>query len=375
MKKPKLLYQNFEIINLLKNAKIPLGGAAVEWYTWLRAFKQIGCEVGLLTYKNHGLSNNQNQGFDIVESYHSSKGFPVIRRLTYRIPLLFSATKKYKPDFLIQGCATLNTGILAIIAKLLKIPFVHRIGSDMDVDGRIRKSFSFYTYPLYKYGIKISSHISCQNKYQYEILKEKYPKKSISVLYNPFFFKENKIKVRTERNYIAWVGNFRYEKNLPALAEVAAKFPNMEFRIAGTRFANTDADAAKGLEVLERLNNVKFLGHINNSEVTDLLSNALCLLNTSRLEGFSNTFLEAWSVGTPVVTTSNVNPDKIISNFNVGIVAENYSTIENKIKLLLNYNENEYKILSENCVNYVKENHDPIKLAKIFLEEMLNVKK
>ncbi len=70
---------------------------------------------------------------------------------------------------------------------------------------------------------------------------------------------------------------------------------------------------------LTKLQNVEFVGLIPHDEVTSFLTEAYCLLNTSLFEGFSNTFLEAFSVGTPVVTLG-VNPDFILTIYDLGFV-------------------------------------------------------
>ncbi|MCP5064117.1 MAG: glycosyltransferase [Ignavibacteriae bacterium] len=360
-------------MNLLKNADVPVGGAAVEWYTWIRAFRKLGCKFGLLTWEGAKNAVNERYDFDFVESYDLNKGIPKLRLLTYRIPSFYKTIKNYNPDFIMQGCATINTGILAFIAKLLGKPFIHRIGSDMDVDGRIDRTFSKWYLSVYYYGIKNATHISCQNKYQYNILTKKYPQKSISILHNPYFIKEQTFKNDNVKEYIAWVGNFRFEKNLPALAKIAKELPQYKFKIAGTKFAKTDDDSANGLEKLEQLSNIEFVGHITNDSIPEFLSKAYCLLNTSRLEGFSNTFLEAWAVGTPVMSTKNVNPDNIISDFNIGIVAENYEEMPKRLDDLIK--RKDYKKYEERCINYVKDKHDPVKLAEKFLQDMINCTK
>jgi len=364
----KLLYQSFEIMNLLKNADVPVGGAAVEWYTWIRAFRKLGCEFGLLTWRGASNAVKKKYDFDFVESYDLNKGIPKIRLITYRIPSFYKSIKKYNPDFIMQGCATMNTGILAFIAKLLGKPFIHRIGSDMDVDGRIDRTFSKWYLSIYYYGIRNASHISCQNKYQYNILIKRYPNKSISILHNPYFIKEHSYTKNNEKEYIAWVGNFRYEKNLPALAKIAVELPQYKFKIAGTKFAKTDEDSAKGLVKLEKLINVEFVGHITNDSIPEFLSKAYCLLNTSRLEGFSNTFLEAWAVGVPVISTKNVNPDNIITDYNVGIITDSYEDLPQVLDDLIE--RKKHKEFEQRCIEYVSNNHNPIKLAEKFLQDM-----
>jgi glycosyltransferase involved in cell wall biosynthesis len=365
----KLLYQSFEIINLFKNANVPIGGAAVEWFVWSQAFKKIGCDFGLLTWKGAKKTIKKEVNIDFVESYELDKGIPKIRLLTYRIPSFYKAIKRYNPDYILQGCATENTGILAFLAKLLGKPFIHRVGSDMDVDGRIARTFSKLSLAVYHYGIKNASHISCQNQYQYNILKKKYPNKSISILHNPYFYKKQHFN-NNNKEYIAWVGNFRYEKNLPALAAIAEKLPQYSFKIAGIKFYNTDEDTLAGLKKLQSLSNVEFIGYLNNDDIPEFLNNAYCLLNTSRLEGFSNTFLEAWAVGIPVVSTKNVNPDNIITDYKLGIITEKYEHLVNKIDNLIT--NKEYEEYSNRCIDYVKKKHDPLKLAKQFLDEMIN---
>ncbi len=369
----RLLYESFEIMNLISKKNVPTGGAAVEWYNWLKGFKKIGCEVGILTWKGSNAEIKEKEfDYDLVESYDLNKGIPKLRLFYYRIPSYYKAIKSYNPDFLLEGCATENTGIMAFLSKVTGKPFIHRIGSDMDVDGRIARNFSKLSLAVYYYGLKNADHISCQNKYQYEILKRKYPNKSISILYNSIEIKKPFNK-NVEKEYIAWVGNFRYEKNLPAVAEIVKKLSCYKFKIAGTRFSTTDEDAKRGLNELENLENVEFVGHLTNIEIRDFLSNAYCLLNTSRLEGFSNTFLEAWSVGIPVVTTINVNPDNIIKEHNLGIVAEDYESLPKIINELIS--SKGYLDFGERCFKYVSEKHNPEILATQFLNDMKSCKK
>lgn len=365
----KILYFDMQMPYLLSEISKPVGGAAVEWLTWLNSFKEIGCEPALLTWKGAKNIITKSVDFDIIESFKLNKGIPKIKFIIYEFPLLFWAVKKYSPDYIVQECANRFSGILAIIAKLLRIPFIHRIASDMDVDGRIKYNISKFYLMFYYLGVRLADHISCQNKYQYEILKKKYPKKSISILYNPYKIKET-INSKSNGKYIAWIGNFRYEKNLLALASVAKKLPQFQFKIVGTKLVDSDEDTNKGLAELKNLDNVEFLGHLNNNKIPGFLSNAYCLLNTSRLEGFTNTFLEAWAMGVPVITTKNVNPDNLITDFNLGIVADNYESLPEIIREFIL--SGRYEDYHEKCRNYIIKYHNPKYLAIQFLNDMKN---
>ena len=89
------------------------------------------------------------------------------------------------------------------------------------------------------------------------------------------------------------------------------------------------------------------------------------LLNTSNYEGLSNTFMEAWLVGTPIVTTVKVNPDNLIRKNNLGFVVETNTEMASKIKRISgNF---DYKSFFDRSNTFVKQNFDSIDQASKFL--------
>ena len=97
-----------------------------------------------------------------------------------------------------------------------------------------------------------------------------------------------------------------------------------------------------------------FTGFLQRAEVLPFLANARFLLNTSHYEGFSNTFLESLSVGTPVLSGVNVNPDSIISNNNLGII---YNDVFDLCKQYTAITPELYQLMSEKAKEYVARNH------------------
>ena len=207
----KLLYYSFVMPYLYKEDKRIIGGAAVQWKSWIKGFIDNKHQFGLLTFKGAQKLINRKLDFDIVESYNPNFGISRIRVLFYQIPKLIIAIKKYQPDCLIQGAATAHTGILMLIAKILRIPFIHRIANDPDVDERIYDMIHKREIFWYKLGVKYSDFIFAQNNYQYAKLKEKFPQKKIFILHNPFVVELNTTEIlpRKKRKYIAWIANFR----------------------------------------------------------------------------------------------------------------------------------------------------------------------
>jgi len=97
------------------------------------------------------------------------------------------------------------------------------------------------------------------------------------------------------------------------------------------------------------------------------LKDALCLLNTSLFEGFPNTFLEALSVGTPIVTMRNIDPDNIINKNNLGIVCDDDSAI---ISALSNIHNFDYSNFHSHSRKYLTENHNPENLVRKLLTKL-----
>ena len=120
------------------------------------------------------------------------------------------------------------------------------------------------------------------------------------------------------------------------------------------------------MKELKKLKNVEFVGYIKKDDILPFLSNAIVLLNTSHLEGFPMTFLEAWTMGVPVITTKNANPNNLISKNNLGMVVETYDDIPCTINKLIESEPNEN--LRFRCREYVEKHHDPETLARKLIE-------
>ncbi len=369
-KSKKILCLDYTLPYLYSDLDKYPGGAAVEWYHWIKGFKENNIKIGILTLKGAKNYITKELDFDLVESWDIKKGIPKLKLFYYVIPSIYKAIKNYNPDYLVQETASRNTAIMAIISKILHKKFIHRIGSDQDVDQRIKEKLSKFNSITYNLGLKLADIIFCQNQYQVKMLKKKFPNKKIFLIYNPYNIANNKkILGKSDRSFIAWIGSFTYLKNIPALLKVIKKNSNLKFKIVGKHVEN-NVDMATDLAIkeLKKIKNVEFVGFLKNEEIPGFLSGAYALLNTSWLEGFSNTFIEAWSVGTPVISTKNVNPDNIISNFELGILTDSYEDLPNALTQIISMSNDEYHDLSLRCINYVKENHDPETLAAKFLD-------
>lgn len=364
----KILFIDFTLPYLLKDAKHPIGGWAVQLNAWISGLCANGHRAGVLTWKGANSFINRRLDFDLIETYNPDKGVKIVKYFYGYIPALYKKTIQYKPDCIIQACAGLNTGIMAYISKRLNIPFFYRCTSDIDADDRYKRKLLKYEQIAYQYGIKQARAIICQNKYQYLHFKHRYPKIESYILPNPFYkIPELPTVPFFDRTYIAWLGVFRKEKNLPLLYEIARKCPEMVFKITGTPEKNLDGNTKKALIGLGELTNVEFTGYLPRRDIPQFLSKAIALLNTSHYEGFSNTFLEAFAVGTPVIALEKVDPNLIIAKNKLGFSVKDESDFSKIIKNLTN-NKQQYDAISSKGKEYVRINHDPAILAKKLIE-------
>ena len=363
----KILYFDFSIPYLIKDADYPVGGAAVEWLNWIKGFQENNDKVGVLTWKgaNKLLGDKANQ-FDMVETFGQDEGIRYVRTFNLRLPRFKEAIKNYQPDVVIQGCAALNTGLLSIAASGTNVPFVYRAANDMDADDRYKNRMSRYEAFFYQLGLKKATAIVCQNEYQFENFKKKFPNKPMIILHNPYEALETVApKLIDERKYIAWLGVFQPQKNMTALVEIVKALPSHQFRIGGKASSTSMDDATRlALKALEEAPNVTFEGYVKRTQIASFLSSAYLLLNTSHYEGFSNTFLEAFAVGTPIVCPRKVDPDHIIENNRLGMVAEDYDELPACIKRVID--NQDYSEMADRCLEYVVRKHNPKTLAAQF---------
>ncbi len=350
----KFLINEFYLPYLLKKLKCPSGGAAVETLALIKGLIYNGCRVGVLTWKGAKDFINRKTEFDIIEAFDREIGIRKIRWIYYRYPALIKSIKHYSPDCLLQKTAGIQTGILAHIGKNLNIPFIYRVANDMEVDERLYKRLSFYERKMYRYGLKNAGYIITQNDYQYNKLKEEYAKKRIFKIYNAFYL-SGEIEGERERKYIAWVGIFSQQKNLDVLVNIVNQLPKIDFKIAGMEpTKGIDENAKKALNALSKHKNVQFVGYLNRTEIMDFLANAYALLNTSHYEGFSNTFLEAFAAGTPVISL-NSDPDRILRKYKLGFLV-NLEAVAHVIKKLIN--DCDYEAYKVRMRDYLNSFHD-----------------
>ena len=115
-----------------------------------------------------------------------------------------------------------------------------------------------------------------------------------------------------------------------------------------------------------RAPNLRFHGFVPYYKVNEYFKKASIFVNTSRIEGFPNTFIQAWMHYTPVVSLS-VNPDKIIQGERLGFCSGTFKQLVSDVITLLK-DEKLRKIMGKNARKYVEREHDVRKTVKKYIK-------
>ena len=367
MKKFKLLFLDFEMPYLLKDVEYPVGGACVRQLALANGLISLGHKVGILTWQGANQYVDKDLGFELVESYSLTAGIKKLRFFYYHIPSLFRVVREYRPDFIFQKCPGVNTAVMSLISRVIGVPFIYMAGNDIDADGRYNQRLKPFEGRVYEWGIRNAAMVMAQNSYQSAEFKKRFNVRCVRVLHNPIYYNYlelHAIRNIKDRNYIAWLGVFQPQKNLPLLLDIVRRVPRIEFRIAGMLQRNASLETRTLLKMIESQENVKMVGYLKRTQVLPFLSNALALLSTSLYEGFPNTFLESWLAGTPVISRA-IDPDGIIKRNSIGSVAEHADEIVSEVFNLRDFPW--YDSLANRCRRYVIANHDPKIIAERFI--------
>lgn len=196
--------------------------------------------------------------------------------------------------------------VVYLISKLLGRDFVYHFARDEDI-GIHYESNSYPFRVLFERALSDSRTVIAQSDHQQDRLQKQFGVDSVII---PNGYPKIEKSNIHHGDYFLWVGRLNEEQKRPhLLVDIIEELPEYEFRVIGT---NSDSEYATSvIETLSRYDNVEYIDSVPPNEISDYYSSAIALINTSKYEGFPNTFLEAWRCGTPVVSL-DVDPGRFL---------------------------------------------------------------
>ncbi|MBA7642336.1 hypothetical protein ES703_50026 [subsurface metagenome] len=120
------------------------------------------------------------------------------------------------------------------------------------------------------------------------------------------------------------------------------------------------------LEQMEGLPNIEYVGGVSFEESNELIGRASVFVNTSKYEGFPNTFIQAWMRETPTVSL-NVDPDDVIKKNRLGFHSRSFEQMVKDVKFLIE-NKRIRQEMGRNARKCAIREHDIRKIVPEYIE-------
>lgn len=340
-KKKKLLIWNSSVDFMLRNVFI--GGMAIQLHHWAKTFLSKGWTV-------YSLSTKEKRKFDGIQFLKH----PHIRYIGIFIELLyaFCYILRYRPNIIMLRGAGRQLSYVSLFAKIVSAKVVFMGASDTDFIIGSELINSEKDRKLFQFGIRKTDLFIAQNERQKEFLTKNYGQKNCIII--PNIWPEAKLEENNKEIDFLWVSNFRELKRPIWFIELAKAYPTYKFTMIGGPYSQETYEKCK--EKSETIPNLSFLGPKSLDEVNAYFTKSRVFVCTSEIEGFPNTFLQAWSNNIPVIST--FDPSDIIKNKDLGIACSNIEELRNAVNSIMCDSVLYYNI-KNNIKDYFNVSHNP----------------
>lgn len=275
-----------------------------------------------------------------------------------------------QPDFWYWRCASHLFGFGVALAKLNGIRSVFAAGFDRDVKVREALYERPRWWPAYAIGLSAADRIVVQHGGQFAELPRRWQRKAHIV--PSIALGVNTSRPHAERpQQVAWIATLRQPKRPDLLVEVARRVPHVRFVVCGdvTTFMTPPGYGERMVQLFRSTPNIDYRGQVSPEEALLITAESALLLSTADEEGFPNTFLEAWTHGTPVVSLT-IDPDRVISLRGLGAVCPNVDQAATMVAELLRHPESRDAMAHRAC-DHVASAHSEATAVAAF-ERALN---
>ena len=259
---------------------------------------------------------------------HPMRISPLVARLFYPYqPLLAGALERaldaIGPDLILNRVGNALTGLCARYGLRRRVPVVWHVAHLADLlpfePPRNRTlPMAWWNRRLLEYGIRHATAVVAQAQYQADELERRWRRKADLVFPNVHPVPPAPQKAASPVR-VLWVANVKPMKQPFAFLDLAEAFSDREevdFTLIGRPENQRYQERFEAR--LRTLPRVRYLGEQPIERVNEEMAGAHVFVNTSRLEGFPNSFIQAWLREVPVVSLS-VDPDDVLVRQRIGM--------------------------------------------------------
>ncbi|HEU4625691.1 MAG TPA: glycosyltransferase family 4 protein [Steroidobacteraceae bacterium] len=364
--RPRICFVGLQNLPVLapEYARPGIGGAERQQTLLARALVRHGFVVSMIVHDYGQPEGRVWDGIVTHKAYAPTVGIPGLRFIHPRWTSVWAAMKRADAQIYYTSCAGMLIGEVALFARLHGRKAVYRIASNTDCDPRVARMRYTRDRLLYRYGLRHADLILAQTTAQQEMLLANVGRAS-RVVPSLSDWGEQCVACEARDIDVLWVGNLRQLKRPDLLLELARRMPRARFAMVGGPIKGHEAFFEKVASDARALPNVRFHGFVPHEELAGFYGRARLLVSTSEIEGFPNTYLQAWSCGTPVVAT--FDPDDLIARHGLGRAVPNLEAMQRAVTELLE-EEAPWAAVSARCRSYIERRGDPASMVQPYID-------
>jgi glycosyltransferase involved in cell wall biosynthesis len=310
----------------------PVGGEEVQHALLAGALaRRADVSVSMVTC-DIGQGRHQHvRGIDVHACYRPSAGVPGLRFIPRWIGL-HRALDAADADVYYVSCAGALLGQVALFTSIKRRALVFRAASDGDCDPRRMLVGGAKERALYLLGLRRATQITVQTEDQRRMLRTRLGRdgRVVPMLVDAPATQASSVSRDID---VLWVANLRSLKQPEKLVALARRLPHRRFCLVGGAVAGEEDVARRLHAAVADTPNVQLAGRLPYRDTLARFDRARLFVNTSRIEGFPNTFLQAWSRGVPVV--SFIDPDGLIARAGLGAAVDDDDALAEQVERLL----------------------------------------
>ena len=322
----------------------------------------------------HYVASMVDGGFEpvgyTIHAIGKQEGLRRFGGLLWDAPSLRRTLDSIHPDLVYQRGSKAYTGLVARFCQRQTCPFVFHIAHDDDV--RLLSTVPLLRHSINKlidkrlgdYGIRHARAVIAQTEYQSGLLLQNFgmPADLIAPNFHPL--PDDPVDKMIGATRVVWVANFKRSKRpelFVDLAESMSECPDIRFVMIGR---SGNPTLYEGLHRrIDSLPNLEYRGELPISAVNEELSRSHLFVSTSSIEGFPNTFIQAWMRRVPVLSM-DVDPDNVLRDQGVGVICHDIQEMRQQVARLAKDNAARQRI-GELAQNWAVSKHGPANASRI----------
>lgn len=329
------------------------GGAQLQQTLLAKALTNRGMRVSMVVSDLGQPDGAQWHGIQTFRAYRPTAGIPGLRFFHPRLTQIWSAMRRADARIYYVSCAGMLIAAAAAFAAHHGRRTIFRLASDSDCDPDKLMVRLARDRLLYGWGLKRTDRILAQTPFQQKALLKNYGVHS--TVARSLADLASAARPLPNRDIdVLWVSNIQPVKRPDRILELAVRLPRLRFHLIGGPMSG-HADLYETVaSKASSLPNVTFHGPVSYHEVRAYYGRARVLVNTSDVEGFPNTYLQAWANETPVVAMHD--PNAIIDRNGLGQAVTDFGMMHQAIDTLAS-DDRLWVLASTASRRFVEENY------------------